>query len=144
MAKKKKLTGKRLTKALDDAIRDYFKVCYGDNPQCYVCGRFDSWYSCKDFPMGIQVGHFIARKRTIVRWNLLNLFPQCSSCNIIHNNNLLPFTLAIINKEGITRLTYLNDTVENFYPNRMTLTEKRDLLQALKDFTDGSSDVIVY
>lgn len=63
---------------------------------------------------------------------------------MVHNNNSLPFNFAIIEKEGKERLSYLNDTLKDFSPNKMTLTEKRELLQSIKDFTDGSLAVIMY
>lgn len=73
----KQLSGKKLTKALDQAIRDLFKKKYGNNPTCFVCGRKDGWFSPKTCPYGIQVGHYIARGRTILRWDLKNVYPQC-------------------------------------------------------------------
>lgn len=107
-SKPKLLVGKKLTKALDDTTRELMHLMYGDNPTCFVCGHTDQWWNWKTHPNGIQVGHYIGRKNTILRWNFLNLWPQCSGCNIIHNTNPVPFTLAVELKHGVSRLILLD------------------------------------
>ena len=134
--KPKLLKGKKLTKALDDKIREIFKAKYGSNPTCFVCGRMDSWWNSKTYPRGIQVGHFVGRKRTVLRWSLLNVFPQCSGCNIIHNTNPAPFAMAIINDKtlGIEHINLLRDIAKNAVGDRVTETQKRDLLAELSEY----------
>lgn len=134
--KTKLLRGKKLTKKLDDIIRAIFKAKYGDNPTCFVCGHMDGWWSSKNCPRGIQVGHYIARGRTVLRWSLLNVFPQCSSCNIVHNTNPSPFTLAIINDPslGIKHIELLRDIAKNGVGERVTDTQKRKMLEELSEY----------
>ena len=127
----KQLSGKKLTKALDSAIRDLFKKKYGDNPTCFVCGRKDGWFSPKTRPYGIQVGHYVARGRTILRWDLDNVYPQCSKCNVIHNSNPAPFTLAILKKYGTARITHLNKTAKEAVGKKIPISAKRELLKEL-------------
>ena len=129
--KPKLLKGKKLTKALDDKIREIFKAKYGSNPTCFVCGHKDQWYHPQMFRRGVQVGHYISRTRTILRWNLRNLFPQCSSCNIIHNTNPAPFTIAIINMWGAKEIGFLNELAKSAVGNRVTDTQKRQWLEEL-------------
>lgn len=127
----KLLKGKKLTNKLDQVIRDIFKELYGNNPRCFVCGRHDGWYHPRDCKRGIQVGHYISRTRTILRWDLLNLFPQCSGCNISHNNNPAPFTLAIIKEHGQKRIEYLEKTAREAIGQRLTDGQKREMLETL-------------
>jgi hypothetical protein len=132
-SKPKLLKGKKLTKALDDKIREIFKAKYGENPICFVCGHMDSWWNPKTAPRGIQVGHYIARGRTVLRWHTDNVFPQCSSCNIVHNTNPAPFTMAIIKKCGVERIDTLKLIAELAVGERVTDTQKRLWLVELED-----------
>lgn len=137
MKKPKILRGKKLTKALDNTVREIMHLTYGDNPVCFVCGHPDNWWNWKTYPSGIQVGHFIGRKNTILRWNFLNLWPQCSGCNIIHNTNPVPFTLAVEEKYGVSRLILLDKMQKEGkgqkYPDRV----RREWLLALQVQLDG-------
>lgn len=129
--KPKLLVGKPLTNKLDQVIRDIFKLLYGPNPQCFVCGSFNGWWHQKERPRGCQVGHYIGRDCTRLRWDLRNLFPQCSGCNIYHNTNPAPFTMAIINKIGVNRIEELNLIAKRAIGDKMSNTEKRQLLVEL-------------
>lgn len=129
--KPKLLRGKKLNNALDQIIRDIFKEMYGDNPKCFVCGHHDHWWSSKNYPKGIQVGHYIARGRTILRWDLRNVFPQCSGCNIAHNTNPAPFTLAIIKEHGKSRIEVLERTAREWVGKKVTDGQKREMLETL-------------
>jgi hypothetical protein len=128
-----KLTGIKLRDALDQVVRDLFKIVYKDNPACFTCDRKDGWYHPINNKKGIQVGHFKNRGHIILRWDLKNLFPQCSKCNVIHNINVRPFTKAVKEKIGQHRLDYLNNTIRKFKSKKMTTTEKRELLIKLKE-----------
>lgn len=141
-SKPKLLRGTKLTKALDQIIRDIFKEKYGTNPKCFVCGRYDGWWSSKHCPRGIQVGHYIARGCTALRWDMLNVFPQCSGCNIYHNTNPAPFTLAIIKEHGSKRIEYLEKTAREAIGNKIPDRVKREWLETLQSYlselTNGS------
>lgn len=128
-----KLTGIALTKALDNAIRDLFKAVYKSNPACFICDRKDGWYHPINNKSGIQVGHFKSRSHIILRWDLRNVFPSCSKCNVIHNINVRPFTKAVKEKIGQQRLDYLNNMIRKFKGKKMTTTKKRELLIKLKE-----------
>lgn len=142
MAKKKLLRGAKLSRFLDGLIRDLFKLQYGDNPECFVCGHRDGWWSSKHCPKGIQVGHYISRKWSILRWDLKNVFPQCSGCNKNHNRNPAPFTLAIIEKHGEKRIKYLQDKVKEASGNRFLTSQKRavqkELEKKIEELTNSS------
>lgn len=138
----KALAGKQLTKALDQVIRDIFKAKYGPNPTCFVCGRKDGWFHPQKCKYGIQVGHYISRKRTVVRWDLDNLFTQCSSCNINHNQDPSPFSSAIVKKYGIERIESLEKKAREGNGKKITNAQKRELLESLQnhlsELTNGS------
>jgi len=140
--KKKLKTGKSLSKYLDNLVRKIFKLKYGTNPHCFVCGRFDGWFSSKTCPNGIQVGHYISRRWNILRWDLKNVFPQCSGCNRVHNQNPAPFTLAIIAKYGKKRIEYLQDKVKQGRGSKVPVSRIRkiqaDLEEIIKSLTNGS------
>lgn len=132
--KSKLLRGKKLNGKLDSIIREIFKVKYGDNPACFVCGRHDGWWNSKTCPRGIQVGHYIARGRTILRWDLRNLFPQCSSCNIVHNTNPAPFTLAIVKDGGVETIELLEKIAREAVGKHVSDTQKREWLEGLTTY----------
>jgi hypothetical protein len=142
--KEKLLKGKKLTKVLDQAVRDYFKLLYGNNPTCFVCGQQHGWFHPTKSPKGCQVGHYVSRQYFTLRWDLLNLFPQCSGCNWEHSNrnfgsNPTPFTLAILKKIGEERIQYLSLKSNRFDRERVTDLQKREILQELLSMIDKLS-----
>ena len=129
--KTKLLSGKKLTRLLDNAIRDLFKIMYGPNPTCFVTGRKDGWFHPQNCKNGMQVGHFITRKKHILRWDLKNVFPQSAGSNKDHNTNPSPFATRIVEVYGIERLKYLNERVAYSKKHPMTTGQKRELLAEL-------------
>lgn len=128
IVKVKPLTGKKLTDALDRAIREYFHRKY-PYPTCFVCGKNKGWFHPKTNPYGCQIGHYISRRIYQLRWDFKNIEPQCAPDNYTHNYNTLPFTISIINKYGKERIEYLHE-IYNLYKNKsMTTKEKRTLLE---------------
>lgn len=143
MKKPKLLKGKALTNKLDNIIRLIFKELYGENPTCFICSHKDGWFKPRGVcPHGIQVGHYIARGCTALRWELINLFPQCSGCNIYHNTNPAPFTMAIIKKVGQGRIEELERIAREAVGNKITESQKREKLEQLtayyQSLTNGS------
>lgn len=124
----KALTGKKLTKKLDDITREILHLKH-PNPVCFVCGHRYGWFHPKTNPRGCQVGHFIKRKYTQLRWDFLNLEPQCAPDNQLHNENPIPYTLAMIKAYGQKRLDYLNKKQKEKPP---TTLEKREILKSLE------------
>lgn len=138
MRKKKLLQGAKLSKYLDGLIREYFKIKYGENPSCFVCGRMDGWFHPQKVKRGIQVGHYISRTWNILRWDLVNVYPQCSGCNRIHNQNPAPFTLAIINAYGKGVIECLNEEVKKARGTKMPVSAIRQVQVDLEDLISGS------
>jgi hypothetical protein len=125
--KPKLLSGKRLTKILDYALREYLHLKY-PYPVCFVCKKNFGWFHPTDNKKGCQVGHFIKRKYTQVRWDERNVECQCAPDNWLHNENPIPYTSAIITQYGKQRLDYLNEKLKNPPP---TTLEKREILADL-------------
>ena len=68
---------------------------------CYTCSTRKSWTV-------MQCGHFISRKHLATRWDLANMKPQCSYCNINLYGNLEVYAEKLEwEHKGIT--TYLQD-----------------------------------
>lgn len=123
---KKPLSGKKLTTLLDDAIRDYYHKKY-PQPECFVCKKKIGWFHPKDNPKGCQIGHYVSRRFYGTRWDLLNIWCQCSTDNYLHQHNPIPFTMAILDAYGQERLDYLN----NARKTQFTTLQKREMLQTL-------------
>jgi hypothetical protein len=138
--KPRKLEGAKLTDALDDVVRQILHTRY-PHPVCFVCGRTSGWWHNKKNPHGIQVGHFITRQVHPLRWDLLNVWPQCSSCNQKHQWNVLPFTYRVISECGAQRIEYLNKRYHGYKNHKMTTVEKRQLLEVLKLTLDKQHSV---
>lgn len=132
---KKKLTTKQVTKALDSLIRDILKVTAGDNPKCFVCGKYIGWFHPTKNPYGLQVGHFITRRVLPIRWDLKNVEPQCSSCNRIHQNNQIEYTARMIDEYGEERIKYLNEKYQAYKKigKTMSVVKRREIYKELKD-----------
>jgi hypothetical protein len=129
--KPKLLSGTKLTKALDSAIRDYFKLLYGINVTCFVTGRTLGWYHPKNNPNGCQVGHFISRRIHRLRWDLKNVYPQSAGSNKAHNQNPAPFANAIVSQHGKERLEYLDRVSRESRGTKVSTLEKREILADL-------------
>jgi len=126
MSKKKLLSGAKLTRSLDEAIRRLYKKKY-PNPQCFVCGARPGWFHPKTNPRGCQIGHYVSRRFYATRWDQKNIWCQDSSCNYLHQHDPIPFTNAILKKYGQERLDYL----ENKRKETITTMQKRELLNRI-------------
>lgn len=132
--KPKPLSGEKLTKALDDAIRELYHLKY-PHPICFVCKKPSGWFHPTREPKGCQIGHFVSRKYYPLRWDVLNLWSQCAKCNWEHSNRMFgtnptPFAIAIVREYGVERLEYLQNKKNGPSPSTI---EKRELLSTLQE-----------
>lgn len=123
--KKAKITEKQL----DDLLRTYCRLLWGDTPTCIVCGLTSGYSNPHTNPYGIQLGHYVTRTKRILRWDILNLFPQCSHCNSIHEDDQLPMTMAIIRKYGQERLEYFEKKELEYEAGKWLTDEKKKELK---------------
>ena len=94
-------------KDLDKLIRKYFKLKYGPKTYCVTCPYWGNpkkkieWYHPLENPRGLQVGHYVSRESTILRWDLRNVHPQCSGCNAKHKfTSQYPYDRFMIDTYG--------------------------------------------
>ena len=127
-----RISDKALTKKLDQAIRDILHL-KTKRLRCFVCGRETDWFNPKTNPYGLQVGHYISRSVFALRWDLENCEPVCSSCNRIHEENILPHTQALLLAYGPERVDTLNTKwrLSKQKAKSFTRGEKRELLESL-------------
>ena len=81
------------TQKIKDKIHaEMRRIALKRHPHCVVCGRRDGI---------LQGGHLIPRKRSeAVRFDLMNVFTQCSGCNSYHTRNMHPFIEWFIKEYG--------------------------------------------
>lgn len=96
----------KVKKRLDKLVLEILKLVY---PQvCVTCGNQIGWFHPQNNEHGLQVGHYISRTLTPLRWDFRNVAPQCADCNIKHNNNTVPYTRYMIKRYGIELLEELD------------------------------------
>lgn len=129
---KKKKRGserKKLVKQLDNLIREILKR--GED-KCVCCGKSGiGWFHPKDNPYGLQVGHYVSRTVYALRWDLRNVHPQCSGCNITHNGDPIPYTRFMLDtygKEVLDELTFKRNSI-----NKVSTPRLRELVEELNE-----------
>lgn len=88
----------KLVKQLDDIVREILRKKYPN--VCVVCGKVTDWFHPQNNPKGLQVGHYISRRFMVIKWDLKNVHPQCSSCNWLHNSDPVPYTQFMLKTYG--------------------------------------------
>ena len=67
----------KIIKKLDRVFSEYVRLKNADhagNCKCITCGKTFHYKN-------IDAGHFVSRRHIIVRFDELNVFPQCKYCN---------------------------------------------------------------
>lgn len=80
-------TGK-LRKKLDTVFAKYIRAL---SKKCYTCDRGKNDHA----------GHYLRRGLDSVRWNILNVKPQCWNCNILLGGNQDEFRKRLIVEYGL-------------------------------------------
>jgi len=89
--------------------------------ECFTCGVRKNWKV-------MQNGHFIARAALATRWELANLKPQCSYCNVTLHGNIDEYKSRLeAERKGITDYLYEQSKV-------VTKPSRDELKQLLFDF----------
>jgi hypothetical protein len=100
------------------ACNRYVRLRDNDQP-CVSCGRYhDGQY---------HAGHYLTTKaHPEVRFNELNIWKQCSTCNNHLSGNLLEYRKRLIGLNGEWLVEYL----ESYHPpRRYTIDELREIKQ---------------
>lgn len=73
-----------LTHDLDFTFSRYIRIREADLNgicECYTCGKKEHWTK-------LQLGHYIKRADTLLRWDVRNGNPQCVNCNCNMHGNI--------------------------------------------------------
>ena len=108
--------------AIHKTIRE---ICLLRHPYCVCCGRTDGI---------LQGGHLIPKQRSeAVRYDLMNVFTQCSHCNSLHRYDTRPFTKFFLNEYGQEEYLALIEKSRLIVKDRMWELEEthNDLKQIL-------------
>lgn len=129
--KKKKKSGserKKLIKECDDLVRE---ILFLTEDSCITCGQKLGRYHPQNNPHGLQVGHYKSRTIFPLRWLLTNCHLQCARENYIHENDSLPYTLAMLKLGGEPLLQELQD-LHDIY-KRQAKTMPTTLIREIKE-----------
>lgn len=73
---------------------------------CISCGKRLPWKE-------MDAGHFVNRKHLSLRWNEINVQPQCRACNRFDEGNIPAFGLGLQKKYGEQVIKNLLATKKN-------------------------------
>lgn len=126
----KKLNKKSAKQKKKDAIHATLReICLIRHPYCVVCKKSDGV---------LQGGHLIPKQRSeAVRYDLMNVFTQCSGCNYTHTHNPHPFIAWFIKEYGEEEYLALVEKSRLVVKDRMwelneTHEDLKQILQQLK------------
>ena len=96
---RKKPSKKTMRRRLDNVVRVCIKLLYAD--VCQTC-----FIHKESTPLqSLDWSHYISRRYTIVRWNIMNAIPQCRKCHQAYQDGFNRPTIDAINRiwgEGTT------------------------------------------
>lgn len=94
------MIGRSATQKIKDKIHNEMRrIALKRHPFCVCCGRSDGI---------LQGGHLIPKgSSSAVRFDLMNVFTQCSGCNSKHRFNQHPFIQWFIKEYGFEEYDYL-------------------------------------
>lgn len=111
---------KSLVKEADRVFSLYVRnrgETYGYN-HCYTCNAY--------LPVEeLQAGHFLSRRFQNVRWNPLNVWPQCNHCNVDLRGNLAVYEKKLIAQysllavEGLKEVAYTGSGLTDWAINEI-------------------------
>lgn len=113
-------TKKDFIKLLQIVFNKYIRLRDEKEP-CISCGRKD----VEEF----HAGHFIATTYQYHRFNEDNVHKQCSYCNTHLRGNIIEYRKNLINKIGLCRVEYLENT-----KNMMFDWTREDLQEKIKEY----------
>ncbi len=122
---------KKLIKLCDALVRE---IVFTLEDRCFVTGVQAGRWNPQENPNGLQLSHFVTRTVFPLRWDLTNCHLTTAAVNYTHENNALPYTLAMLEKYGKEGLEYLQ-TKHTEYKQRaktMTTVELREVYEQLQ------------
>ena len=112
------------TQKIKDKIHaEMRRIAIKRHPFCVCCGRSDGI---------LQGGHLIPKaSSSAVRFDLLNVFTQCSGCNSLHRFNPHPFIQWFLKEYGVEEYTDLVKRSKS-KPKPIKKVQLRELLEEYK------------
>lgn len=92
---------------------------------CVTCGTRDRWQN-------LDAGHFISRRKMAVRYDLMNLHPQCQRCNRELGGNLKNYRAYILMKYKQEGLEELYDRAKK--PKIVTIALLTEIIEKYKNY----------
>ncbi len=129
------MTRSRLIKALDSEFRTFIRVrdLTGHFTKCFVCGN---WVESSV----LQVGHFVRRGETGLRWSEKNNHLICGWCNGPEAINLERYAVAIDKKYGPGTADFL--IVEGKKTTKLMIHEIKEKLKYYQDLNHQREKLI--
>jgi hypothetical protein len=129
------MTRSRLIKTLDSEFRTFIRVrdITGAYSKCFVCGmnvQSDT----------LQVGHFVRRGETGLRWSEKNNHLICGWCNGPEKTNLERYSIAIDNKYGPGTSDFL--ITEGKKVTKLMLWEIKERIKYYRDLNNEREKII--
>lgn len=90
---------------------------------CYTCG-------VKQTIQDLQCGHFISRRFVNTRWNKLNCWPQCNTCNVEKKGNLKVYEALLRVHYGDAAIDQLKQLANS--GDKFTLEDIKDIIDEYK------------
>jgi len=124
-----------LIKALDSEFRTFIRVrdLTRNFTKCFVCG-----YSCPSDTL--QVGHFVRRGETGLRWSEKNNHMICMDCNGPEAINLVNYAVSIDKKYGPGTADFL--IVEGKKTTKLMIHEIKEKLKYYQDLNHQREKLI--
>lgn len=119
----KKPSRKTLVRQLDKVIGDIVKLRDGF---CVCCGTSQN----------LTPGHLFSRIAYSTRWDLNNVYCQCSSCNFRHESDPYPLTNYFIEIWGRKKLDDLHR--QYVTPRKFKDYELAEMLQGMRTFLENN------
>ena len=129
------MTRSRLIKALDSEFRTFIRNrdITGTYTKCFVCGN-----ACRSDTL--QVGHFVRRGETGLRWSEKNNHMICIDCNGPEAENLVNYGKAIDKKYGPGTADFL--IVEGKKTTKLMIHEIKEKLKYYHDLNHERGKLI--
>ena len=96
---------KTLETKLDKVFSEYTRLNYADDwgfDDCVNCGKRKFWRQ-------IDAGHFYSRKNKSIRWDEMNVHPECRFCNRFSSEPKVGYMKFMLDTYGAEKMQELTD-----------------------------------
>lgn len=90
--------------------------------RCFTCGRVYPWTK-------LDCGHYIPRHRQATRWDLRNIRPQCTQCNLYHEGEHWIFRKRLVDEIGLFDVEDIEHRAELWDLKKMPVWDLEKMLE---------------